>query len=174
MAARSSQAPAGSLDGVLTIERVFDASRELVFEVFTKPEHLIKWWGPNGCSVVSCETNPEPGGRWQLMMRSPRLLPQFANRHPAAHEHEWIVEKQQGIYQEVVKPERLVFTYAFEDDAGRPLHQTVVTINFADEEGKTRMILHQAVFESASARSDHVRGWNEALDHLADYVRQTG
>jgi uncharacterized protein YndB with AHSA1/START domain len=64
-----------------------------------------------------------------------------------------------------VKPER-----PFEDAAGRPLHQTVVTVSFADEGGRTRLTLHQAIFESVSARDDHVRGWTEALDRLAAYL----
>jgi uncharacterized protein YndB with AHSA1/START domain len=77
------------------------------------------------------------------------------------------------VYQEVLKPERLVFTYGFEDDTGGLLHQTIVTINFADERGRTRLTLHQAIFESVSARDDHVRGWSEALDQLADHLMNT-
>jgi uncharacterized protein YndB with AHSA1/START domain len=173
----------------LVVTRIFDAPRELVFEAFTNPEHLMKWWGPHGCTVISCKADPRAGGAWCISMRSPRVLPQFAHRYPinpetsrtlsqqrpssrdvAAHEREWIVERQRGVYQEVVRPERLVFTYAFEDDAGRPLHQTVVTVSFADEGGRTRLTLRQSIFESISARDDHVRGWSEALEHLAEYL----
>jgi uncharacterized protein YndB with AHSA1/START domain len=179
-------------DRELVITRVFDAPRELVFDAFTDPKRLMKWWGPRGCTVISCEADPRPGGTWSISMRSPRVLPQFVNRHPAnseaspalsqqrqsgraaaAHQHEWIVERQRGVYQEVVKPERLAFTYAFEDDAGRPLHQTIVRICLAEEGGRTRLTLRQAIFESVSARDDHVRGWIEALEHLADYLTRT-
>jgi uncharacterized protein YndB with AHSA1/START domain len=183
--------PAGAepADRELVITRMFDAPRELVFEAFTDAQHLMKWWGPHGCSVVACEADPREGGAWSISMRSPRVLPQFVQRYPinaesapglsqprrsgsdvAAREQEWIVEKQRGVYREVVRPERLVFTYAFEDAAGRPLHQTVVTIRFADEGGRTRLTVHQAIFESVSARDDHVLGWSEALEHLADYL----
>jgi uncharacterized protein YndB with AHSA1/START domain len=72
-----------------------------------------------------------------------------------------------------VKPERLVFTYAFEDDAGRSLHQTVVTLTFTDEAGRTKLTLHQAIFENVPARDDHVRGWTEALEHLAEHLMRT-
>ena len=176
-------------DRELVITRIFDAPRELVFEAFTDPEHLMKWWGPHGCTVISCEADPRAGGSWCISMRTPRVLPQFVNRHPVspkagpalsqqspndydvvAQEREWIIERQRGVYQEIVKPERLVFTYAFEDNAGRPLHQTVVTVTFADEKGRTKLTLHQAIFESVSARDDHVRGWAEALEHLAEYL----
>lgn len=175
----------------LVITRTFDAPRELVFEAFTDPEHLMNWWGPHGCTVISCEADPRTGGTWCISMRSPRVLPQFVHRHPinpetspvlsqqprrgrvaAPSEHQWIVERQRGVYREVVKPERLVFTYAFEDETGRPLHETVVTVSFEDERGKTRLTLHQGVFESVTARDDHVRGWTEALEHLAAYLTQ--
>jgi uncharacterized protein YndB with AHSA1/START domain len=125
-------------------------------------------------------------------MKSPPLLPQFINRYPtnserdstderssyggrpfSGDEHEWIVETQRGVYQEVIKPERLVFTYAFEDETGRPIHRTVVTIDFTEDHGKTTLTLHQAVFESASARDDHAIGWSEALEHLTAYLAQT-
>lgn len=166
----------GSSDpaGELVISRIFAAPRELVFEAFTDPRHLMKWWGPHGCTVISCEADPRTGGNWSISMRSPRLLPQFAGRYPikspSTAAQNWTIEKQRGVYQEVIRPERLVFTYAFEDDAGRPLHQTVVKVNFTEDHGGTRITLHQAIFETESARNDHVRGWSEALDHLNDYL----
>jgi uncharacterized protein YndB with AHSA1/START domain len=122
-------------------------------------------------------------------MRTPRILPQFVGRYPIkaesgnavsqqqrsgrepdAGEEQWIVERQRGVYRQVIRPERLVFTYAFEDDAGRLFHQTVVTISFTEDQGRTKVTLHQAIFETDSARDDHVVGWNEALDHLQTYV----
>jgi uncharacterized protein YndB with AHSA1/START domain len=178
-------------DRELVITRVFDAPRELVFDAFTDPKLLMSWWGPRGCSVISCETDPIAGGTWRISMRSPRVLPQFVHRYPvnpeggpnlgqkrqggrdtAAQDEPWIVERQRGVYREVVKPERLVFTGAFEDDEGRPRHQTVVTVTFSKEGDKTKLTLHQAVFPSVSARDDHVRGWTEALEHLAEYLMQ--
>lgn len=176
-------------DRELVITRVFDAPPELVFDAFTDPKLLMSWWGPRGCTVTSCETDPIAGGTWRISMRSPRVLPQFVHRYPvdpesgpnlgqprpsgrdtAAQDESWIVERQRGVYQEVVKPERLVFTGAFEDDDGRPRHQTVVTLTFAKEGDRTRLTLHQAVFPSVSARDDHVRGWSEALERLAEYL----
>ena len=90
---------------------------------------------------------------------------------PLSPGEEWIIEKQRGVYQEVIKPERLVFTYAFEDDAARLLHQTIVAISFGDEGGgRTRVILRQSIFESVSARDDHVRGWTQAIERLTKYL----
>ena len=57
---------------------------------------------------------------------------------------------QQGIYREIVEPERLVFTYAWEDAEGKPGHETLVTVTFAEHDGKTKLTVHQAVFESVT------------------------
>jgi uncharacterized protein YndB with AHSA1/START domain len=154
MAAKSSAA-AESADRELTIKRVFDAPRQLVFKAWTDPEHLMRWWGPHGHTTVSCEMDVRVAGAWRFCMRSSNGT------------EEW----QQGAYREIVEPERLVFSYAFEDAAGKPGHQSVVTVTFADYEGnKTALTLHQAVFESVLVRDDHVRGWGESLDRLAEYV----
>jgi len=147
----------GPADRVLLITRVFDAPRHLVFKAWTDPEHLMRWWGPHGFTTLSCTMDARPGGTWRLCMRSPE-----------GDEH-----RQQGVYREVVEPERLVFTYAFEDATGKPGHETLVTVSFADHGGKTMLTVNQAVFETVAVRDDHVRGWGEALDHLAEYVAKT-
>jgi uncharacterized protein YndB with AHSA1/START domain len=138
----------------LTITRVFDAPRSLVFKAWTQPAHLMRWWGPHGFTVLSCTMDLSLGGAWRLCMRSPA----------------GIEDRQRGEFREIVEPERLVFTYAFEDASGKPGHETIVTVNFAEVGGKTRLTVHQAVFETVTVRDDHVRGWGEALDHLAGYV----
>lgn len=155
MAARNS-AESKSTERELVIERIFDAPRPLVFKAWTEPERLMRWWGPHGFTTISCKMDVRAAGAWRFCMRSPEGIEQW----------------QQGVYREIVEPERLVFTYAFEDAAGKPGHQTLVTVNFSDHGGKTKLTLHQAVFETVAVRDDHVRGWNEALDHLASYVSQ--
>jgi uncharacterized protein YndB with AHSA1/START domain len=146
----------------LVITRIFDAPRRIVFKAWSEPEHLMRWWGPHGFTCPICEMDFRVGGRWRFCMRSPE------------GNEEW----QQGVYREIVEPERIVFSYAFEDVNGvsglsgwKPGHQTTVTVNFADHEGnKTKLTVHQTNFDTVAVRDDHVRGWNEALDHLADYV----
>jgi uncharacterized protein YndB with AHSA1/START domain len=175
MADNSAQGRGG--ENELVIMRVFDAPREIVFDAFINPEHLAKWWGPTGCTVAMCETDPRVGGKWRLAMRSPRALPKFAIRYPSEGESDerWIIEKQSGEYIEVARPERLVFTYAFEGGGGRLVNQTIVTIElFEEANGRTRLWLRQAVFESVTARDDHVIGWNEAMDHLAGHLAGLG
>jgi len=86
-------------------------------------------------------------------------------RSPAGAEH-W----KQGVYREVVEPERLVFTFAWEDGEGKRGHQTVVTVTFAEQGDKTEPTLHQAVFETVEACNDHRRGWTSTLQRFAEYL----
>jgi len=143
-----------SPDREVVITRVFDAPRSLVFKAWADPKHRMRWWGPHGFTVLSCEMDLRVGGAWRLWMRSVQ----------------GVEDRQRGVFREIVEPERLVFTYAFEDENGNPGHETTVTVTFADVGGKTRLTVHQAVFESVAVRDDHIRGWGESLDRLAEYV----
>ena len=75
-----------------------------------------------------------------------------------------------GVYREIVEPERLVFTFAWEDTSGKPGHETLVTVTFAEHDGKTKLTLHQADFASITARAEHQDGWTESLDRLEEYL----
>ena len=92
--------PSERAERELVITRLFEAPRELVFEAFTKPERLVKWWGPNGCTVVSCEADPRAGGTWSICMRS-KVLPQFVNRHAVNLESSPRLSQQAGSGQPV-------------------------------------------------------------------------
>lgn len=78
----------------------------------------------------------------------------------------------QGVYREIVEPERLVFTHAWEDKDGKPKHETLVTITFAEHDGKTKLTFHQAIFESIESRDSHGEGWSESLDRLEEYLAE--
>jgi uncharacterized protein YndB with AHSA1/START domain len=150
MAARTSTATR-SAERELVITRAFDAPRALVFKVWTEPERLVRWWGPEGFTVPSCEMDLRPGGAFRFLMRSPE-----GNDH-----------RLQGVYREIVEPERLVFTWAWVGANGKPGHETLVTVTFAEHGAKTKLTLHQAVFESVESRDSHEEGWTECLDRLA-------
>ena len=55
----------------LVLSRVFDAPRELVYKVWTQPEHLARWWGPRGYTLISYKTDVRVGGSYRFGMRSP-------------------------------------------------------------------------------------------------------
>jgi uncharacterized protein YndB with AHSA1/START domain len=138
----------------LVVTRVIDAPREVVFRVWTDPKHAARWWGPQGFTTLSCEMDVRPGGAYRACMRSPQDT----------------LHCRRGIYREVSAPERLVFTFAWEDAQGNPGHETVVTVRFDDIGGKTRLTLHQAVFETVTARNEHQRGWTSTIERFAEYL----
>jgi uncharacterized protein YndB with AHSA1/START domain len=153
MEARSSAATE-SAERVLEIERIFDAPRSLVFKAWTEPEHLVHWYGPRGFTLTSCKLDLRPGGAWRSCMLSSE-----------GHEY-WV----KGVYREIVEPERLVFTYAHENQDGTLVHETLVTVTFAEQRGKTKLTLRQAIFESVKERDSHRGGWNSSLDRLVEYL----
>jgi len=138
----------------LVITRILDAPRDVVFRAWTEPDRVARWWGPQGFVTTYCDMDIRPGGDFRVCMRSPE-----------GAEH-W----KQGIYREIVAPERLVFTFAWEDAEGKPGHQTLVTVTLADRGGQTELTLRQAVFETVAARDDHRRGWTSTLQRFAEYL----
>lgn len=141
-------------DRVLVLERVFDAPRDVVWSVWTDPEHARRWWGPKGFDVVHLEMDIRPGGGWRKCMRSPDGRESWRG----------------GVFREVVRPERLVFTYASDDLDGTLGHETLVTLTLVELEGKTKLTLHQAVFESVAARDAHQGGWASTMGRLGEYL----
>lgn len=138
----------------LSITRVFDAPCELVFALWVQPEQIPRWWGPRGYMTISCDVDMRAGGAWRV-----------ASRHEDGSE-----TAETGVFLEVDPPSRLVLTHAWLNAAGKPGAETVVTVNFADEGGKTRMTFHQARFTSTKSRDSHVEGWNESFDMLAEHL----
>ena len=148
---RASGRPA---DRALEISRIIDAPRELVFKAWTDPEEIARWWGPRGFTTTSLTMDVRPGGAYRAGMRSP----------------EGTLHCRRGVYREIVPPERIVFTFAWEGATGDPGHETLVTVRFAEHDGKTLLTLHQATFETVAACDDHRRGWTSCLERFAEYL----
>lgn len=142
-------------DRTLVIERVFAAPRRLVFRAWTDPEQLARWWGPTGFTAASVTANVTEGGRWRTCIRS------------AADGVEYWA---QGVYREIVEPERLVFTFAWDAGDGTPGNETLVTVTFTEEDGKTTMDFRQAGLSSEEDRDSHHSGWSECFDDLTAYL----
>ena len=140
---------------ILRLSRSFAAPRERVFRAFTAPAQMIKWWGPKGFTVPVCTLDPRAGGAWRTVMRSPE-----GKDHTVS-----------GVYREILPPERLVFTWAWEEDGARG-HETLVTIELFETAGGTRLELTHELFESESARDLHGEGWSSCLDCLEEALAQ--
>lgn len=138
----------------LLIERVFNAPRELVFQAWTDPEHIRQWFGPRDYPAREMTMDVRPGGRWRGCLRSTETGNDL-----------WLG----GVYREIVPPERLVFTFAWEEEGERGL-ETLVTIAFTERGGKTHMVFRQAPFQSDSERDGHRGGWTSTFDRLEDHL----
>lgn len=141
----------GQVEHELVITRIFDAPRDLVFKVWTDPAHVAQWWGPNGFKTTIQEMDVRPGGHWRYAMRGPD-----GNDYPF-----------DGVYAEVVEPERLVFDGTIHSDPGQ---RVWTEVTFTEQEGKTKVTVHQVYsFESAATRGASL-GWNQQLDRLTAYL----
>lgn len=145
------------------VERLFNAPRTLMFQVFTRPEHLKRWWAPRPYTISVCTIDLRPGGIWHYNMRSPE-----------GQEH-WA----RSVYREIVPPEKLVYTSTFADEHANPIEgvpEHLATVSFIEEDGKTRV---SAQFQFASAAAlkgaidmGMVQGMNMTLDYLVEYVQE--
>jgi uncharacterized protein YndB with AHSA1/START domain len=142
----------------LTITRVFDAPRELVFRAWTDPKHLAQWWGPKGFTNPVCEFDARVGGRLRIHMRAP----------------DGIVYPMEGEIRELVAPERLVFSNIALDASGNPLLEGLTTVTFAEQDGKTTLTLRTraaAVVEYAAAFLQGMEaGWTQSIDKLQAFL----
>jgi uncharacterized protein YndB with AHSA1/START domain len=145
----------------LTLTRVLNAPRELVWKVWTDPEHLIHWWGPKDFTNKIHKLEVKPGGTILIDMIGP------PNQ---------TVYPMTGAYTELKKPERLVFTSGALDANGKQLFEVLTTVTFTEENGKTKVTMHAAVETATPEAAPHIggmdQGWNESLDRLVDYVNK--
>jgi uncharacterized protein YndB with AHSA1/START domain len=141
----------------LVLERTFDSPRDLVFKVWTTPEHLAKWWGPEGFTTTVETLELRPGGNLLLTMHSP----------------DGFAIPTKGTFQEIIQDEKLVFTTSsFEDDMGNAQLEVLNTITLTEENGKTKLTLHALVLKSTPAVAGSLagmkEGWNSSLDRLGE------
>ena len=162
---RKDSAPSeAEADREIVITRVFDAPREVVFEAWTDPESLARWYAPHGCTVRFAKIDLRQGGAFHSCIRT-----------PDGHEC-WC----RGVYREIKAPERIVFTLAIADAKGALVEpkdvgmdpewpkETIVTVTFAAQGRKTLLTLHQTVGESLAKRTGAHPSWLQMLDRLAE------
>jgi uncharacterized protein YndB with AHSA1/START domain len=138
----------------VTITRVFDAPRALVFRAWTDAEQLAQWWGPKGFTNPICEIDARVGGAIRIHMRAP----------------DGSVYPMKGEILELISPERLVFTNIAVDEAGNHIIEGLTTVTFADEGGKTRLTMHTRGSAVAAVAVAYLQGmemgWTMSIDKL--------
>ena len=144
----------------VTIERVFDAPRTLIFKLITDPFHLVHFYGPRGVTSPVCEMDLRPGGVWRHVVRFPD-----GREYPIT-----------SIYLEVVEPERIVYRDAPDGSTGGldglPPPQLVTSILFEELDGRTRLTAHFSA--TCIAARDKAMGFADAMsegnEKLASYL----
>lgn len=138
-------------DRETVITRVFDAPRQLVFDAWTKPEHVRQWYGPRYLTMTICEIDLRVGGKWRYVVQA-----------PDGSEHAF-----SGTYLEIARPERLVSTEWYE---AMPGTDYVVAASFDEKDGKTTLT-SRLLYQSKEHRDGHVAsgmeaGMSESMERL--------
>ncbi|MGH7424581.1 MAG: SRPBCC family protein [Candidatus Methylomirabilales bacterium] len=142
-------------DREIVMTRVFDSPRGLVFEAHSSCEYLSHWWGPRRYEIISCEVDFSPGGAWRIV-----------HRGPDGEEYAF-----RGRFREIIRPERIVWTFEFE---GMPGSVSVETMTLEEHDGKTAFT-STSVFDSVEERDGMLEsgmesGAAETMDRLDDYL----
>ena len=142
----------------LVITRVLDAPREVVFKMWTDEKHMAQWWGPEGFTNPVCKLDVRPGGAIRIDMRGP----------------DGTVYPMTGSFQEIVKPERLVFTAEALDQHGTAVLEVLNRVTFVEKNGKTTLTLHAQVTRVAGEGLAYLEGmeagWTQSLERLTAHV----
>lgn len=154
----------------LRITRTFDAPRELVWKAWTDQRMIQKWWGPRGVTNPTCEWDARPGGRIYIVMLAGKEL-------GPAEGMKWPMK---GTFREVTPQSRLVFVGGALDDVDRSSDtfiEQVVTVDFEDLGGKTKMDLHLVVTKAEGARAPGAlqgmtQGWSQQIDKLGELLAE--
>ena len=138
----------------VVITRICNAPRELVFRAWTEPQQLARWWGPKSFTNPVCEVDARPGGAWRIVMRGPD-----GGEYPC-----------HGVYQEIVAPERLVFTNDAVDADGRDLIKGITTVIFEALGDKTKVTLRTRATPMSALAAQMIEGmkegWTQSLEKL--------
>jgi len=171
MDARRSSPASAAADRPFVIARAFDAPRDLVFRVWTQPEHLQQWFSPKGFTVLAAKMGLRPGGIYHYGMRTPDGKDIWGR---------WVI-------REIVAPERIVFINSFSDERGgltrHPFSENwplemLSTITFAEQGKRTTVTIAWAPHNATASerktfddgRASMQQGWGGTLDQLAGYL----
>jgi len=148
-----------SNDRELILVREFDAPKSVVYNVWTKPEHVAKWWGCDTLVNVVCETDIRVGGAYR-----------YVNRDANGKEHPFT-----GIYREIVPNERLVYTQIY-DVAPWSEHEALVTTIFTEELDRTTVTVHIGSTTGEPFNPMVLKGMESAIgssiQRMSEYVKQ--
>ena len=150
-------------DATLIVRRTLNAPQELAFKAWTSAEHIQQWMTPEpGMTCPSAIMDVRVGGRYRIQMKKP--------------DGEFFTAA--GVFQEVERPERLVYTWDWEKDGsgtefgeleGKP---TLITVEFLKRGKQTEFVLTHSRFATVQSRDNHAVGWGKIAESLAKFVEK--
>lgn len=170
MATTTDSSAATTAEPELVITRIFDAPRESVWQAWTEPGRLMRWWGPKNFTAPFCRIDLRVGGAYLSCMRSPEGKDYWST----------------GVYREIVEPLLLVCTDSFADENGKVVQashyemggdwplELLVTVTFEEQEGRTKLTLRHVGIPAGEMREQCEAGWNESFDKLAESLAKEG
>jgi uncharacterized protein YndB with AHSA1/START domain len=135
----------------LTINRTFNASRERVFDAFITPSVIRQWFGGTGVNVSDVTFDARNGGSYRILMKN-----------SSGEDY-----NARGTITEFRKPERLAYTFRWEEDDPQTERDTFITIDFIARGNQTEMIFTHENLASETSRDNHTEGWNNSFDQMA-------
>jgi uncharacterized protein YndB with AHSA1/START domain len=155
-------------DRTLRMERIFNAPRDLVFQVFSQPEHLVQWWGPKGWKTEILQFSFEEGGIWHYCMRC-------TDPNQEQGQESW----GKATFQEIIVPEKVVYLDQFSDEQGNVVEdrpKMIVTLTFEDLDGKTKLVSESTFGNAEQLRTiidmGVAEGAGQTWDRLEEYLQQ--
>src|SRR5208282_3974121 len=138
----------------LRVTRLIQAPRERIFAAWTTPADILKWFGPETCQVLSAKINLRPGGDYHYRVKSEGMGEVNLD----------------GVFREVKRPSKLVYTWNFSGHPELQFGEAQVTVEFLDRQGDTEVQITHEQLPNEEAKEDHNRGWNGSLDKLERHL----
>lgn len=142
----------------LLLKRTLKAPRALVFEAFTRADHLVHWWAPKPFTTLKCEVDLRPGGLWRYTFRSPEGM-----------EHDC-----EALYRVVDPPRLLVMESFVPGPDGKPFFVIRQTITLEERGKETQVVLEGKVLQANPGSEPFLagmeQGTNGTLDNLVEYL----
>lgn len=161
MAAKSNPPADSTSDREIVISRVVDAPRALVWQAWTDPAHLARWWGPKGFTNPVCNWKAQSGQAIHVVMRAPD-----GTEYPMG-----------GEFREIAAPERLVFTSGALDAKGKLLFEFLHRVTFAEQNGKTSLTIVSRIIRTTPGAQQYTDGFKagmtQSLEKLDKFLENT-
>lgn len=152
------QAVMETQDKTVLLTRTFHASREKLFQAWTDPEEMKKWFGPEGVSTQDVEMDLRVGGAFRVVMQTP----------------DGDIVTHHGNFKEITAPEKLVYTWILEGEgceaSTAEIGETLVTIEFKESGANTELTLKHEFFKTDKARDGHEMGWSSSFNCLEEIL----